>query len=785
MLPTTVRKYVSWAGAILCCGFWSLPVAAQESLVLQLRWDNEFQFAGYYAALWQGYYADAGLDVEIRSRIAPDGSFLDIFDEVSSGRADISIAGADILIQNDQGEDFVVLATILQDSPNAFYALSEETLSGATDFLTHRVALLEDDFTTLELFALLVAEGMEPAAVDRVPFQPGLEPLLRGDFEIAPSYRMSAEWRAQELGIDLARLTASSYGIEFYGDTLFTRRSFIEERSDTAVRFVRATVRGWLYALENHEEIAHRITDDLPRVIPYDNLLGYNLYAAGIIRELSGHPQIALGHTSPARWHRIHSLLQQAGFVSGPFDADALVFDPERWRQEQIRIWRMFAAVAAAVVVVLVLVSFAGFRFLRREVARATHDLAAERNRLRLVLDTVPVGVVWKDVNHVFQGANRAAQEIAGINRKFTGHRVDELFPPSLADAFRTSDATVMRTGRPEIDTIFSYERPGGGTRTLKRRKVPFLSESGQSIGVLSCIEDVTDLWDANRRLGENFNLLRVVFDTIPDPVFAKDLDGRFVIANERTAMTLGHAASELAGHRLQDVIEPNQAASMASSDQSVLETGETKTVDQTVCVNGDNRVFQTVKAAYRGADGRIVGLVGIARDITERQEAAQKLRESEMRYRTLFEQSHDPVVVIDPETTLPIQFSDRLCSFLGYSAEEMADIPVSAYEASESPEEIAKHVEKIIRDGADEFETKMRRKDGTIRDVLVIVRRITFGNRMVFHNMFRDITEQRQAELALKTLNQQLESPRLGDGGQEPGKGSPAHPAIETGGHG
>ena len=61
----------------------SFDASAAEKVALQLRWDHRFQFAGYYAALWQGYYADAGLDVEIRSAFTEERKILSVRPERS------------------------------------------------------------------------------------------------------------------------------------------------------------------------------------------------------------------------------------------------------------------------------------------------------------------------------------------------------------------------------------------------------------------------------------------------------------------------------------------------------------------------------------------------------------------------------------------------------------------------------------------------------------------------------------------------------------------------------
>ena len=79
-----------------CCIAWSANGA--DKVVMQLRWDHQFQFAGYYAAQWRGYYADAGLEVELRSGFQPDGDIRNVTEAVAAGEADFGTGAADILV---------------------------------------------------------------------------------------------------------------------------------------------------------------------------------------------------------------------------------------------------------------------------------------------------------------------------------------------------------------------------------------------------------------------------------------------------------------------------------------------------------------------------------------------------------------------------------------------------------------------------------------------------------------------------------------------------------------
>ena len=89
-----------------------ISLFGDERGVLQLRWDHQFQFAGYYAAKIKGFYKDVGLNVEIKSGILEDGTVVSAVEEVQSGRADFGIGATDILIAYDKGYDLTIISSI-------------------------------------------------------------------------------------------------------------------------------------------------------------------------------------------------------------------------------------------------------------------------------------------------------------------------------------------------------------------------------------------------------------------------------------------------------------------------------------------------------------------------------------------------------------------------------------------------------------------------------------------------------------------------------------------------
>jgi PAS domain S-box-containing protein len=140
----------------------------------------------------------------------------------------------------------------------------------------------------------------------------------------------------------------------------------------------------------------------------------------------------------------------------------------------------------------------------------------------------------------------------------------------------------------------------------------------------------------------------------------------------------------------------------------------------------------------------------GIQTELAERKRTEQTLLQTEKRYRTLFEQSPDGVLLIDPETARTIVFNTAAHSQLGYSREEFARLRIADYEIIEKPEVTEAHIQNIIQQGRDDFETKHRTKQGEIRNVNVTAQTIELAGRPVLNCIFRDITERKRAETAL-----------------------------------
>jgi PAS domain S-box-containing protein len=138
-------------------------------------------------------------------------------------------------------------------------------------------------------------------------------------------------------------------------------------------------------------------------------------------------------------------------------------------------------------------------------------------------------------------------------------------------------------------------------------------------------------------------------------------------------------------------------------------------------------------------------------------QQTEQTLKESEDKYRAIFEQAADSIVLIDAGTGELVVFNDMAHENLGYSRDEFKKLKISDFEVIKSAEEVTKHIDRITRKGTHTFETKHRTKAGEIRDVLVDSRAISISGKYFIQSIWRDITERKKTEQVLLESKQQL----------------------------
>ncbi len=262
----------------------------------------------------------------------------------------------------------------------------------------------------------------------------------------------------------------------------------------------------------------------------------------------------------------------------------------------------------------------------------------------------------------------------------------------------------------------------------------------------------------------ESAGLLRTVMNETPDLIFIKDCDGRYLLINEATEKVMGRTSDSVLGQIDTELFEPGTAEALIENDRLVLGSGRPHTIEETAYVDGVLRTFSSNKAPYRDEHGRIIGLIGISRDITDMKAAEAALRRSELRWEFALEGSGDGIWDWNVRNG-QVFYSRQWKAMLGYAEDEVGTTP-EEWSGRVHPEDLPRCWEIInqhLRGKTADFvlEHRMLAKDGSwhwILDRGRVIERSEDGQPLRVIGTHTDITMRKQSEAAILALNQRLQ---------------------------
>ena len=255
-------------------------------------------------------------------------------------------------------------------------------------------------------------------------------------------------------------------------------------------------------------------------------------------------------------------------------------------------------------------------------------------------LERVTDGVVAVDADFRYTYVNSRAEEILGMDRRvLRGSKIWEAFPEATGTVAQRAITEAMATGRQT-----SFERYNAQLEQWFDVRV-YPDDSGLSI----YFTDVTEQREAARELERRNRQLTALVENTSDAIYIKDREGRYELVNEAAAALFGRDPEAVVGARDPELFEAESAAAIREVDERIFATGETDTRDAVRYIDGTRHVFDDEKHPYRDEAGRIVGVVGISRDVTERTHRERELE----RYRAFVENGSDAVTVVDADGTI------------------------------------------------------------------------------------------------------------------------------------
>jgi len=263
---------------------------------------------------------------------------------------------------------------------------------------------------------------------------------------------------------------------------------------------------------------------------------------------------------------------------------------------------------------------------------RAEEALRESEYMLRIIVNTVPQSIFWKDKASVYLGCNQVFSKAVGFAdpEQIVGKTDFDLpFPKAEAEAYRTDDAKVITSGTPKLHIIEPMQQADGGRLWIDTSKMPLLDAKQEIRGVLGIYENITERKQAEEALRDSEEKYRVLFEGSAQGIMMVDVETvRFAYANPSICRMLGYSEAELLQLGIAD-IHPKDSLEQVMIEFESFKQGEKTFSSALPCLRKDGVVFYADVAAAHSIIHDRKYVVGFFTDMTERKQVDDALRET------------------------------------------------------------------------------------------------------------------------------------------------------------
>ncbi len=378
-------------------------------------------------------------------------------------------------------------------------------------------------------------------------------------------------------------------------------------------------------------------------------------------------------------------------------------------------------------------------------------ELKQNKEELETILESVPAMIWYKDTKNNLVRVNRAAAEITGYSPEEIEGKSAEIIYPEKAEDYYEDDLEVIESGEPKLGIIEEMETESG-KKWVITHKVPYRDAEGEILGVIVLSVDITKRKEYEEKLKQSKEEYKSLIDGMNDAVFIHDMEGNFLTVNQEAVERLGYSEEELLSMSPKDIDAPEFAEKIKERMEEVKE--------------GDISVFETKHITKDGKEILVEinsslisyrdkhAILSVARDITERKEAEERLKRSERKFRKTFESSPDPTFLLDEEGVF-VDVNEAAIQKLGFEKEEIVGKSISEMpffsdegrkkaldkfeERKKRPEEIDPYEINLFTSDGEEIYTEVNvgtfEEDGFQGEIVIA----------------RDITERKEAQKRFK----------------------------------
>ena len=351
---------------------------------------------------------------------------------------------------------------------------------------------------------------------------------------------------------------------------------------------------------------------------------------------------------------------------------------------------------------------------------RMEESLKESEESLKTIFDSVPALIFYKDRKNKFISINKSTADSMGLPAgEIEGKSLFDFFPREQAEAYWKDDLEVIESGVPKMGIIEPMET-SEGARWLKTDKIPYKDAEGDTVGIIGFAVDIIGQREAEKSIRESEDKYRELAESLPQVVFEMDFAGSITYANEVAFEMFGYTHDDLGSVNALELIEDVDKERVAGAVMKMMDGRSDGAIREYIARRKDGTTFPV--RAYTSLivddeDNR-VGIRGMLTDITEEKEAERIIRESEQKYRDLFENASDLIQSVDTEGKF-VYVNNAWRDTMGYTEEEVRELTLGDTICPDCMEHCMETFREVI-DGKEVVgvEAQFVTKDGRLVDV-------------------------------------------------------------------
>jgi len=310
-----------------------------------------------------------------------------------------------------------------------------------------------------------------------------------------------------------------------------------------------------------------------------------------------------------------------------------------------------------------------------------------------------------------------------------------------------------------KVHTVQRELQTDQGIKYMEITASPLKDSTGKIIAGIELIRDITERKQAEEALMVSEQHYRNVYNTAPLAFVLWDRETRVTDWNNHAEQMFGWTREEIVGQNFFDYIIPESTRIHVQVIVKLLLEGKlpSYSINENITKSGRIIVCEWNNSIIKDSGGNVMEVISLGLDITERKRAEEALKQSELRYKNIIRTTQDGFWYVDTDGRF-LDVNEAACEMLGYERGELLKMKISDIEVIEDEADVIRHIAKMRDAGGDRFETKHKRKDGTIVEVEVTTTFIKDADNERIFVFARDITERKQAEEEIKKRVKELE---------------------------